>query len=213
MLFEKFFYTEGRIKLPTEEIIKWVNDHFSEMMSKIHETYEKKWGTYIEDSLKVRNEYTQEVESFIINIVHKIHIPNGNKNILYALSYDEKQGAIEISASAMIEVLKAEDKIRKYVTHGIIHELSHAMDPGREFKKSDSSSFKSYINTDVEFPAFVNQYIELIKGLSDDNKRKVLDAIRNGKRIPIKEVADWMSKLTFENKMKFIKLLVKEIHK
>ena len=211
MSFERYFYTEGRIKLPTEEIIKWVTDHFSEMMLKIWETYKEKYGTYIEDSLDVRNEYTNEVESFIINIVDKIHIPDGNEDTLYALSYDKKQGAIEISASAMLDSLKSEDKIRKYVTHGIIHELSHAMDPGREFKKSDSSSFKSYINTDVEFPAFVNQYIELIKGLPEGSRQKFLDAIRSGKRVPNKEVADWMGKLTFQNKMKFIKLLVKEI--
>lgn len=213
MSFERFFYTEGRIKLPTEDIIKWVNEHFAEMIMKIKETYKEKYGTYIDDSLEVRNEYTDEVESFIINIVDKIHIPDGNKDTLYALSYDKKQGSIEISASAMMEVLKTEDKIRKYVTHGIIHELSHAMDPGREFKKSDSSSFKSYINTDVEFPAFVNQYIELIKGLPEVDRLRVLESIRSGKRVPIKEVADWMSKLTFQNKMKFIKLLVKEIVK
>ena len=88
------------------------------------------------------------------------------------------------------------------------HELTHVVDPGRKFKHQKHSSYAELINSDIEFPAFVRQYIELIKnkGIST----KVLNAIRSGKQIPVSEIAVWYEQLNDKNKYKFIKQLVKE---
>jgi hypothetical protein len=208
MNFKEYFYlNEGRIQLPVDDVYAWVDRNIEEIISKLKETYKTKYQTYVNAELKLKNLYNDSIDEYEVYMNYKL--PSSNEDVETALSFDKNTNMIELSATALINNLKSVEKIKKYIKYGIIHELTHANDPGRKFKKQDFTSFDTYINTDAEFPAFANQYIEIIKAYK--NKEKVLDAIRKGKRIPISEIADWMESLSDDNKKKFINLLVKEI--
>ena len=208
MLFKDYFYLkEGSIKLDIQYIYDWVNRNIEEIINKVKETYKEKYQTYIDESLKVKNLYDNSMSEYDMYI--SFALPSSNEDVETALSFDKKTNSINVSASTLLNNLKSVEKIKKYIKYAIVHELTHAIDPGRQFKKQDFTSFDKYINTDIEFPAFANQYIEMIKSYA--NKEKVLDAIRSGKKVPIPEIAKWMDKLSIENKRKFINQLVKEI--
>jgi hypothetical protein len=91
--------------------------------------------------------------------------------------------------------------------------MTHAIDPGRQYKKNEYNSYEDYVNNDVEFPAFATMFISKLKTKITDNKIKVAtlaDGIRIG-RIPDKETNTFYSMLNDTNKKKFISYIYKEI--
>lgn len=199
--------SEGLVKLPIKIIDVWVDQNIEEIINKLKETYKNKYNTYIEKDLTFVDEYSQEQINITVNIQYSLI--NANENILSLMHYDKKENAIYISASTILENIKGVDNIKNVLINGIKHELTHVVDPGRKYKKQNFSSYEDYINSDIEFPAFSRQYIELIKNKGYSSK--ALNAIRTGKDIPIKEIAQWYKKLNPKNKKKFINQLVKEI--
>lgn len=198
---------EGLIKLPIETIDSWIDSHTDEILSKIKETYLKGYNTFVDDEIVFINPYNNEEVRVPVNIQNKLRSVNDETDT--ALYFDKKENAIYLSAKALVDNLETKNKIKEYVKNGIHHELTHVIDPGRRFKTQKHDTFSDYVNSDIEFPAFLQQYIQLIK--NKGNSLKVLNAIRTGKKIPIPEIANWFNNLTTDNKRKFIKELVKEL--
>jgi hypothetical protein len=200
-------FKEGLIKLPIDVIDVWINSNIDEIISKMKETYTKGYNTFVDSEIVFNDAYTKEEIRVPVNIQKTLRSVNDTTEA--AMYYDKKENAIYISAKTILENIKSADKIKQYIKNGIQHELTHIVDPGRKFKTQKHSSFSELINSDIEFPAFLRQYIELIK--NKGNSIKVLNAIRKGQKIPIPEIAEWFSQLNDENKKKFIKELVKEV--
>lgn len=198
--------SEGLIKLPVDVINSWVESHTDELISKLKETYQKGYNTFIDDEIVFTNPYNNEEVRVPVNIQNKL--ANVNPDIETVMHYDKKENAIYLSAKTLLDNFKSLDKLKQYVKNGIQHELTHLVDPGRKFKQQKHGSFSELVNSDIEFPAFSRQYIELIKdkGLVI----KTLNAIRQGKRIPVVEIAKWFDTLDDKNKKKFMNQLVKE---
>lgn len=201
--------SEGLIKLPTIVINKWVDDNISEIVEKIEETYNKGYDTYIDQHIIFQNPYNNTQEDITVNI-RKV-LTSVNENIETALYFDSNEQSIYISALVMIDRLKTEAKIKSFIKNGILHELTHVVDPGREFKHQQHDSYENYINSDIEFPAFAQQYVNLIKTKSNNEKEKIINSIRTGSKFHIKEINDWYNQLNEKNKKKFINILVQEL--
>lgn len=199
---------EGLVKLPVSDITKWVDDNINDIIGKLKETYKNGYNTYTDNNLSFVNPYTNEKDELTVNIQKKLF--SDNEHIDSLMHYDRKEHALYLSANTFLERLKTIPKIKEYVKKGIIHELTHVVDPGREYKKQQHGSYDEYVNSDIEFPAFMRQNIEYIKS-NPELIPKVLDALRYGKNIPNKDISTWYNKLTDENKKKFVNELVKEL--
>lgn len=199
---------EGLVKLPVSDITKWVDDNINDIIDKLKETYKNGYNTYIDNNISFVNPYTNEKDELTVNIQKKLFSDNENMDSL--MHYDRKEHALYLSANTFLERLKTMPKIKEYIKKGIIHELTHVVDPGREYKKQQHGSYDEYINSDIEFPAFMRQNIEYIKS-NPELIPKVLDALRYGKNIPNKDISTWYNKLTDKNKKKFVNELVKEL--
>ena len=118
-----------------------------------------------------------------------------------------------MNAEKFLNVIKKK-QMRTQLLISLVHELTHAIDPGLDKKPQESENYDSYINSDREFPAFVNMYIELINNNILKNpklKEQILNSLRTGSKFPIKEIDNFINLLTPENKNKFLKLIYQNI--
>jgi deoxycytidine triphosphate deaminase len=202
--FKKYFF-EGLIKVPTNEIRAWVERNYDEFINKLNETLKNGYDTNIDENIKVKNPYNNEVSDIAIEI--RKNLLDINKNPLYFL-YDPQNQTFFINASNFIKYKK--ENYKEMLLSGIIHEFTHSIDPGFKHTTTDKTSYETYINSQKEFQAYANEYIDRIK--NNPNKTKMLNNIVHGKNIGIKDIDDFYSDLNPDNKKKFIKLLYKEIH-
>lgn len=199
----KSYFFEGLIKIPTNEIISWVDRNFTELQSKINETNTKGYDTYIEENIKVLNPYNKEITDISVEIRKKLQ-STSEKNVVI-LFYNE-QSTIYLNAS----IIAQKQNLKEYLIQSFIHEISHKMDPGYSYKNKDSNTYSEYINSDVEFPVHVNEFIAKINLLS--NKPEVLKNIMSGTKTGIKDLDDFYSELNSKNKKKFLNLIYKEFY-
>lgn len=200
-------FNEGMVKLPVDVVNKWVDENLSDILNKLKETYKNGYNTYTDNNLKIINPYTGEEEDLTVNIQKKLF--SDNEHIDSLMHYDRKEHAIYLSANTFLERLKTPNKIQEYIKKGIVHELTHVVDPGREHKKQEHGSYEDYINSDIEFPAFLRQNIEFIRN-NPKIIQKTLNAIRTGTKLPSADLDKWYNQLNKVNKKKFINQLVKE---
>jgi hypothetical protein len=206
-------FIEGTIKLPTAEIESWLKSHIDEIVAKLKETAAQGYQTYVDDGINVKNPYTNEPLDVTLYINKKLTLPD-NDTIDPVLYYDAKTSSIHINAKLVLQLYKSKNTLYAALLKGIIHELTHAVDPGRAHKTNDMGSYDEYINNSVEFPAFANMYLNKLKNKIQSGKLQVdalADAIRSGKKIPDIEVGGFMNKLNPENRTKFINYIYKEL--
>ena len=207
MIFKDYFY-EGMVKVPTEEIRKWVDSHYEEFVVKLKETLTKGYNTDIEDYLILTNPYTNEKMEIPIEIQKTILSSNEAGSLL---RFDAVNRRVLINATNFYNDYKR--NLKDGLISGLIHELTHAIDPGvaNKKKKFAPGSYDDVVNSDIETVAFNREYIDRIKHLPDNKKLLVFDKIRKGKPLGIKDIDDYISSLNPENKRKFISQLVKEV--
>lgn len=200
------------IKIPYEEIDQWLKGHFSEILEKMKESAKNGYQTYTDDNINVTNSYSGD--PFDIGFVcnNKLSLPGNETDVL--LYYEPSTKTIHINSLLALKTYKTKESLYSAILEGLIHELTHASDPGRKFKKNDYTDYSEYVNNDVEFPAFVNMFINKLKNKIRDGKLDVdtiASAVRSGKNIPDKETASFMNNLNDDNRRKFIKYIYKEI--
>ena len=207
MLFKDYFY-EGTVKVPTEEIRKWVDSHFEEFVTKLKETLKTGYNTDIEDYLILTNPYTNEKMEIPIEIQKNILSSNESGSLL---RFDAVNRRVLINATNFYNEYKR--NLKDGFISGLIHELTHAIDPGvaNKKKKFTPGSYDDLVNSDIEMVALNREYIDRIKHLSDNKRLLAFDKIRKGKPLGIREIDDYLSSLNPENKRKFISQLVKEV--
>jgi hypothetical protein len=200
----KDYLKEGLVKVPTNELRSWVDRNYTEFINKLNETLKNGYDTNIDENIKVKNPYNNEVSDIAIEIRKNI-LETNSVNVYFL--FDPKHDTIFINASNFIKYKK--DKYKEMLLSGIIHELTHNIDPGFKHTNIDTSTYDSYINSEKEFQAYANEYIDRIK--HNPNKKDLLNKLTYGKKIGIKDIDDFYSELNPDNKKKFIKLLYKEI--
>jgi hypothetical protein len=209
MLFKEYFYlNEGMLKVPVEDIRTWVESHYVEFVTKLKETLKNGYGTDVSDYLVLKNPYTNENIELSVEIQKSILSSNEGGSLL---RFDKQNNRILINATNFFKAYK--NDLKTALISGIIHEVAHAIDPGvaGKHKKFVPGSYDDIINSDIETVAFNREFIDRIKNLDSEKKARILDRIRKGKAIGIKDVDDYYSSLNPKNKTKFINQLVKEI--
>jgi hypothetical protein len=201
------FY-EGLIKVPVDEIRQWVETHYDEFVSKLKETLTKGYNTYVEDGLILTNPYNQEKLDLTVEI--QKNVMSSSEGGSY-FRIDVPNSRILVNATNFYNDYKKD--IKSGLVSGLVHEVTHMMDPGVTSMKKQVNlgSYTDRINSDVEFPAMAREFIDQINHLPDENKTKILDRIRKGKALGMKEIDEFMNDLTPENRTKFIKYLYKEL--
>lgn len=198
---------EGLIKLPIDEIRKWAESHFEEFKNKLLETIKTGYDTYLNDDLIFTNPYTGEKINIGIQIFKTtISTVAGADEMM---SYDKDTRMININASNFFNAYKRD--LKSNFISGIVHEMTHEVDPGIKYKSASGASYEDYINSEKEFVAYTQESIDRIKNLPIDKKKIILDKIRFGKKIGIRPIDNFVTSLTPDKKRKFIKLLIKEI--
>lgn len=201
-------FSEGMVKVPTAEVRRWVDDHIKEFELKLKETISKGYNTYIDDDLIIKNPYTNEDVPINVEIQKNIISSNEGGSLL---RYDIQNNRILVSAINFFNEYKK--NLKEGFISGIIHELVHAIDPGvaNKKKKFTPGSYKDIVNSDIETVAFNREYIDRIKHMPEIKQKTVLDNIRKGKSLGIKDADEYYTSLTPKNKNKFISQLYKEL--
>lgn len=202
-------FSEGMVRVPVEEIRSWVDSHFQEIKAKLSETLAQGYNTSIDDYIKITNPYTNEPMEVSLEIQKSVLSMNSGGSLL---RFDIQNSRILISAVNFVKEYK--NNLKDGLISGIIHELTHAIDPGvaNKKKKYTPGSYDDIVNSDIETVAFNREYIDRIKHMPPANQEKILDRIRKGKSIGVKDIDDYYSSLTPKNKTKFINQLYKELH-
>lgn len=211
---DEVFGTE-LIKLPMDYIREWIKSHFNEFLHKLHETNEKGYGTYIEDSLKFINPYTNEQIEISIEIQRNLYNPDEDNSIGDILQYIPKKDMILIGAKSFLHYFKSKQDIYGGLLRGITHELTHVVDPDRTSHPQElDSGYDVYVNSPREFPAFARMHIEYLRHRMEDPvyKKKVIDALKSGKKLPDSHTQEFIDKLNDNNLSIFKKLLQKELN-
>jgi len=200
-------FTEGMVKVPVDEIRAWVDTHIEEFKAKLSETLAQGYNTDIEDYLIIENPYNNEKIEFVIAI-QKSMLKWKGSNLIFLV--DANTNTITINATRFIANYK--NNIKDGLISGLVHELTHAIDPGYSKKDDTGDNYDDYVNSDKEYVAYNREFIDRIKHMPPANQEKILDRIRKGKPLGVKEIDDYYSSLTPENKTKFINQLYKELH-
>lgn len=200
----KTYYTlnEGLISVPIDYIKSWVDNHIDEIISKIKETIKTKYETYVDDNLLING-----IEIPVI-------IVNKTKSSNAFMSFYFSSNEIYIYAPSIVSYMKNKQKFKNFIYSSIIHEITHMVDKGNMKKKTnfDNDTYSTYINSDLEFPAFANEMINKILNKTEEQKLQILDSLRYGKAIKDREVNQFMKYLNEKNKIKFINYVVKNIN-
>jgi hypothetical protein len=201
------FY-EGVVQVPVDDIRSWVETHYDEFVNKLKETLTKGYNTYIEDGLILTNPYNQEQLDLTVEM--QKNVMSSSEGGSY-FRIDVPNSRILVNATNFYNDYKKD--LKNGLISGLVHEVTHMMDPGvtNMKKQVKPGSYTDTINSDIEFPAFAREYIDQINHLTDENKMKILDRIRKGKALGMKEIDEFMNDLTPENRTKFIKYLYKEL--
>ena len=206
-------FFEGTIKVPTQEIEEWLKANLDDIIAKAKESAAQGYETYTDNNITVKNPYTNEPLDVSIIFRKKLSIPD-NDTIDPVLYFDAKSATIYVNATLIFSLYKSKPSLYAGFLKSIIHELTHAIDPGRSHKTNDMGSYDEYVNNSVEFPAFANMYLNKLKNKIQSGKLQVnvlADSIRSGKKIPDIEVGGFMNKLNPENRTKFINYIYKEL--
>jgi GNAT superfamily N-acetyltransferase len=206
-------FFEGTIKVPTQEIEEWLKANLDDIITKAKESAAQGYETYTDNNITVNNPYTNEPLDVSMIFRKKLSIPD-NDTIDPVLYFDAKSATIYVNASLILSLYKSKPSLYAGFLKSIIHELTHAIDPGRAHKKNDYNNYDEYVNNSVEFPAFANMYLNKLKNKIQSGKLQanvLADAIRSGKKIPDIEVGGFMNKLNPENRTKFINYIYKEL--
>jgi uncharacterized protein YeeX (DUF496 family) len=198
--------TESLVKLPTEDIRQWVDVHYDEFIAKLTETLKKGYDTTIDDYIVFTNPYTKEKFEVFVEI--RKNVMNMNKHRL-ELYFDHKHRQIVINASVFYANYKK--NLREALISGLLHELTHAVDPGSDFRSTSIKDYGDYANSEGEFVAHSQEYADMVKHLPDAKKEAVLNRIRAGKKTGIKDMDIFISYLHADNRKRFIKNLYKAI--
>jgi hypothetical protein len=202
----KTYYFEGLIKVPTEYVKQYVDQHIDEFISKINNTLKTNYENYIEDNLIVNN---IEIPITILK-----SIPNSEA---YS-SVDLNKGTdIYIDANNVKSLMNSKENFKKNLYTMLIHEITHIIDKGAFKKPASARSFddySAYVNSDREFPAFLNEYIHKIQNKIKTNtnyKEFLINAFKTGKSTKDREIDKFIKSLNPENKIKFINNVLKSI--
>lgn len=192
MNFKTYFY-EGIIKVPTEYVMQYVNQHIEELINKIKETLKTGYENYIEDNLIIN-----DIEIPII-----IQQDINPKNSYLSAQNDN----IYLSAKNLKSLIKNKLQFISFLNNAIIHEITHLLDKGLKHKPQYTGNDKSeYINSPREFVAFQNMHINTIKNNINKDisyKEKVIDSFRKGSNFPDNTIDEFIKMLNLKNKIKF----------
>lgn len=207
--FQQFVLNEGLVKLDTDALVNWTREHFSEFLTKLKETLKNGYDTYIDDSIKTTNAYTNEPTEVTLYI--KKNIVSKNKDAIRVVEYEPSDKTITVNATAFNNQYKTIKAMKSGLFQAIVHELTHEVDPGVPHKKK-ADDYQGYINSSHEFAAHVQQYVQVLKSLNDKQKSIILERMKSGKKFGIKDIDEFISYLTPDNKQKFYKLIWQNVY-
>jgi hypothetical protein len=184
-----------------------------DIIAKAKESAAQGYETYTDNNITVKNPYTNEPLDVSMIFRKKLSIPD-NDTIDPVLYYVDESSTIYVNSELIFKLYKSKNALYGGLLKSIIHELTHAIDPGRPYKRNDYDNYDEYVNNSVEFPAFANMYLSKLKNKIQSGKLQInvlVDAIRSGKKIPDTEVDGFISKLNPKNRSKFINYIYKEL--